>query len=892
MIFIANDKENNPDTLRQRRKPVLSTAKSIAKELKADTPKSRTPNESCDKVLMRWVNHKIASQPPFVSDISSLPKGESSTMVESHESLVHRKALALYESQFKSILRVVKGEVDEGKFIVREDRDVLLDLGLRETLFEILFSYELPWLRIGCEIIFGGIISAPAGKEFSRDISSVESKTLWKPILKAFICDRLLNDPQIQDQFSHSKLLSAANERKLKSELLRHFAHRFIAIALFLDKARLNAVLPTPMLFRKDASIKSSKEVLSLFCRNFLRAEGDIMKHLSSLGCNAIFEQTYVHEFDFTVKDIDKDMRDGVRLCRLVEVLFAHTDLCSCLRVPAISRLQKLHNVGIAMAQLKTHFSVLAAEAKEIVDGGRKIVDLLWQLSLEFELKEKISCRIVLLEAMQIRSNSSWRRTVYPADIASKLPIKVPYNHPTTGEVVSAACEYSSLESAATAEDTDLSSALVEWCDSVAAQYGVPVINLREDLADGKALCLLMHYYHPSLLPVTLISESARDIPEGLCSLGAIELAIQGEHRNNALFRKACLAIPGIPQLLPTKMDSNCIPDERAMKLFLGFLFCRLVESSKQTLASVRIQRAVRFYLLEKSGPKYPTPRKPTSWSSMKRVRSPKIVLRSNHKPDLLALSRRQSSSYKILDFLKRCVEKKNKLRKQLETVHHRKSTSLLELQAEISRNLVYERATRIFHTSAIKLQKFVRMARIRRSYIFQRRRVICLQRRVRSFFAYRRARSKIILQRRASRTICRFMISFIFLRRQERKIRSKSRPRDGIAIFQAIIRGFLVRNTLSSTEKARITRVKTASFDASVGNSLKLSSRTAHALVALENGNTDSGELQKLCTTLELSTSLSRACCEQLACGAASTLLFRLIRSCNRSVEHQEVLR
>lgn len=50
---------------------------------------------------------------------------------------------------------------------------------------------------------------------------------------------------------------------------------------------------------------------------------------------------------------IQVDLRDGVRLARLMELLTHTGDISAALRVPAVSRLQKLHNVGLVFKKFK-----------------------------------------------------------------------------------------------------------------------------------------------------------------------------------------------------------------------------------------------------------------------------------------------------------------------------------------------------------------------------------------------------------------------------------------------------------------------------------------------------------------------------------------------------------
>jgi abnormal spindle-like microcephaly-associated protein len=82
--------------------------------------------------------------------------------------------------------------------------------------------------------------------------------------------------------------------------------------------------------------------MLIVFTKDFLSGEGDIVRHLSTLGVSLSFQQTSLDEYDFSVSNISKDLRDGVILVRLYDLLSKQENLSSRLRVPAISRLQKV----------------------------------------------------------------------------------------------------------------------------------------------------------------------------------------------------------------------------------------------------------------------------------------------------------------------------------------------------------------------------------------------------------------------------------------------------------------------------------------------------------------------------------------------------------------------
>ena len=181
------------------------------------------------------------------------------------------------------------------------------------------------------------------------------------------------------------------------------------------------------------------------------------------------------------------------------------------------------------------------------------------------------------------------------------------------------------LQGVQASDTAALKTALLRWCDVIASQYGVPVHDLTSCLADGRALCLLVHYYHPTALPIAAIKNTTSSLVQkltgdttiptttvaavvaskldsfveatSLCcgSLNKADLkrGIEGERRNFAMLRRACHAIGGVPLMLPI-YDSENLPEEKTMTIFLGFLFARLIESSSQVRAVIRIQRFVR----------------------------------------------------------------------------------------------------------------------------------------------------------------------------------------------------------------------------------------------------------------------------------------------------------
>ena len=62
-------------------------------------------------------------------------------------------------------------------------------------------------------------------------------------------------------------------------------------------------------------------QALVTFLKDRLFGEGNVVRHLASKGYRVEYEQDPRKEFDFSVTNIAVDLRSGLRICKLVEVL-------------------------------------------------------------------------------------------------------------------------------------------------------------------------------------------------------------------------------------------------------------------------------------------------------------------------------------------------------------------------------------------------------------------------------------------------------------------------------------------------------------------------------------------------------------------------------------------
>lgn len=297
-------------------------------------------------------------------------------------------ALNLYQSpEIVMVLRKTMASVESGKLMIRKDRDIHLDVGMQSVIMSLLLSYNPLWLRIGLETIYGTAIPLKSNSDIVG--------------LTHFLFTRFFKDPFLLNKYKTTLSIKYAVD--IKKFVLK----KYLALVYFLDQAKMRKLIKhDPCLFCKNAPVKESKEMLTKFCTEVIHATGDITKYLKRLQYTVQYQQTYINEYDYAVNNLGIDLRDGVRLTKVVEIILLEKNLTSCLRVPAISRLQKIHNVKTAFQALsKAGFVIMSdIEPKDIVDGHReKTLSFLWQILYKFEAP---------LLAKSVTTIQSWWRSL------------------------------------------------------------------------------------------------------------------------------------------------------------------------------------------------------------------------------------------------------------------------------------------------------------------------------------------------------------------------------------------------------------------------------------------------------------------------------------------------
>ncbi|XP_030584053.1 abnormal spindle-like microcephaly-associated protein isoform X2 [Archocentrus centrarchus] len=518
---------------------------------------------------------------------------------------LRRSACQLFtsETMVKAIQRL-ELEVEARRLLVRKDRHLWKDIGERRKVLNWLLSYNPLWLRIGLETIYGELISLESN-----------SDTLG---LAMFILQRLLWNPDIAAEFRHPRVPHLYRDGH-EEALSRFTLKKLLLLVCFLDKAKESRLIEhDPCLFCVDAEFKASKDLLLAFSRDFLSGEGILPRHLSYLGLPVSHVQRPLDEFNFAVKNLAVDLRCGVRLVRVMELLAQDWSLSVKLRLPAISRLQKVHNVDIALQVLKSKGIDLKDEhgsttdSRDIVDGHReKTLSLLWKIIFAFHVE-------VILNEDQLREEIGFlKRTLRTKRRLASLkadrglrptPVKtrVPYEHSSSKMTL-----------------------LMDWVRAVCDFYNLQVENFTVTFSDGRVLCYLIHHYHPGLLPGASVSHRTTQTVE--CSpRGRLELScsasdsdssfdslptgpngpaspslefkelLENEKNNFRLVNGAVAFLGGVPAMINPADMSNTIPSEKVVMSYLSFLCARLLDLRNETRAARVIQGAWRKYRLKK----------------------------------------------------------------------------------------------------------------------------------------------------------------------------------------------------------------------------------------------------------------------------------------------------
>ena len=212
--------------------------------------------------------------------------------------------------------------------------------------------------------------------------------------LKRIISQYILSDPDLVRQYTggRAKTPSGRFEDKMKVRKHQHALSQIMILVFFLDRVKTQHVLADdPNLFELESQLKSSDEILVSLCQDCFSKQSSIIRHLAYDGIGVSHVQRPLDEYNFHVKNLAVDLKDGVCLAKMIDLVTQRSNLLSWMRLPASSRPLRVHNVNFALSSLRQLGvkNISDITNAHVVDAHQpRILQLLWSSIMHFELPE------------------------------------------------------------------------------------------------------------------------------------------------------------------------------------------------------------------------------------------------------------------------------------------------------------------------------------------------------------------------------------------------------------------------------------------------------------------------------------------------------------------------
>ncbi|KAI9591941.1 hypothetical protein BDF19DRAFT_453076 [Syncephalis fuscata] len=736
-----------------------------------------------ERSFLNWINYEFEQASVtknFIDNASRQGSLQHFTVYMEFERICNVARVFFNSKPLQTIINKVDQAIDKKNLTVQTDSDLCMDITKRQQLTATLTSFDARWL-----ILALSVLTPP---------STITSSTIQKNSLDSLIEKHIMGHSRRGNTWD-SNLLFERNKNTTK---------RIFAMVLFLDHAKAANLVPNqPCLFAKNSVFKSSQSILQEIGRQCLVGEGDTIRHLSYIGYTVNCAQSSMDEYNYRVDNLAVDLRDGIRIARLIELHSLNSFRFTSLKVPANERADRIRNLELCFKHLSkeglklTSFRDGRIKPEDVVDGHRKnTLEMLWRLILHWKVGGLVNQEELRTETRQLVCDYVRQFRARPAFDAEN-------------------CVYLS---------SNTLSLLLKWCQAVGAFYNIRVSNFTTSFADGSMFCYLIGHYHPTLLGKRSIlfaaDEKIKDDKETFARLDSIPsnsnnftisfsplrsnrqlmpLQRAGIH-NYRLLEEMTRQIGGIPLMFNDRdFTQTSIPDEKVVITYVSYLCSRLLVLSAERRAAITIQRFWRRY----GGDRYTPEHHKAAIAIQKAVRQ-YLERRRQERHRIACITRVQSI------WRGRCARRRVQLIQNAITTLQFYARSYLARQ-----NIRQEQA-------AILLQKCMRGYLARQAYKQQSQRIVKLQTMIRGYLARRacqqkrkqiRAATRIQAAYRRYRCVSdyqKLLQTVLYLQRRRRALIAMRRTRStyqqtigGICAIQALIRGQQARERTKTMLKA-----------------------------------------------------------------------------------------
>ncbi|KAK8186321.1 hypothetical protein BC567DRAFT_269988 [Phyllosticta citribraziliensis] len=488
------------------------------------------------------------------------------------------------------------------------------DVGLRSKYLKLFVDTYDPFvLAAALEVIVGRQV--PTSSRLSSSSTPSDGETRRIRAQKRTISDFLdtffvRHEDAIRIKTGPGTISSIARGQKKENDDFgsqgwswRRTVLRSLMLILLLDMSKTRDILNLP-LFQSDSPHKSSNAVLQRLASMLFPSLGDVSRPLSHLNYELKCVQVPLEEYSYRIDNLATDMRDGVMLTRLVEVLlytpatlptqkditvtmptgdvltstFKVDDkdswiLSRHLKFPCIGRTQKLFNVQVALSALEGVQGAAGRVVKEVtaehvVDGHReKTLGLLWALVGKWGLG-------MLVDWAELSKETLRHREKFYAQTKDD-----DHRDPHSDSEPESEFERTPAENTSLVKHT---ARLKAWAHGIARLQGLRVANLTTSFADNRVLEAIVDQYLPCFPSVAAPNPLAGDVS----SLKSKLKAIGCSDSFISLYTPSTTGSAARP-----------IPSKDFTTTTLAFLASRLLPASRAHRAACAIQHWYRLRL-------------------------------------------------------------------------------------------------------------------------------------------------------------------------------------------------------------------------------------------------------------------------------------------------------
>ena len=464
-----------------------------------------------------WLTHQEIAITQLVNTLFQTSQGEGPPDAQR----MRHELLEVYQDLSFSLLHkrlqasLLYGALRIPKDILARGSRLWTDLGRRERFCSFwLDTYDLAYLTAALEVVVGRECSrsprvsqdGPSSTFRAEAPKSLTGKTCnaSRRSVRAFLETFLIRNKDGSPEDSVTVYEAWSYQRTLLRSLM---------LIKLLDGSKATcSSISSLCLFLSTSSYKCSTAVVKALVQMLNPGVGDVLRSLNHLDYTVSHKQYPLEEFNYHVENLAVDLRDGVMLTRLVELLLYPTashllvraqdteatttvlmpggetlslvqgehdwPLSQHLKFPCLGHATKLYNVQLALSALRgvrgIDSLVRDIRAEDIVNGFReKTVALLWGLTGKWGLGGLLD----------------W------ADVQGEIRRLSKTCEPEYDECLDDSDEGFEVHK----------TRLKAWASAVAGNHGLEVRNLSTSFSDGRVFQAIVEEYAPYL------DDTARD---------------------------------------------------------------------------------------------------------------------------------------------------------------------------------------------------------------------------------------------------------------------------------------------------------------------------------------------------------------------------------------------